>query len=211
MDPIFFINHKDISLERFIIKMNFDERVDVFDLIMKVLTEHEKNLDSIAYKLDETLSGHSSLNKQVYELKTAGKYKVFIKKWSEFKEKCMESDLVTFETDADQFKVSAINGAGFYSYSEPIPEFTIRMENCGNRVTIKNGTKKTAGGSKYIFNGKLQCGIGVKAKRVKVELPNGDSLHKITFDIDPENAKKWLAEQLKVDKQLLIYGSIEIK
>ncbi len=45
MDPIFFINHQDISLERFIDKMNFDERVDVFDLIMKVLTEHEKNLD----------------------------------------------------------------------------------------------------------------------------------------------------------------------
>ncbi len=188
--------------------MSFDERVDVVDLILKVLKEHEKNLDTLVSQLGDTLSqpiGNGSVQIHNYS-----KYKAVLHKWFEFRDRCLKSDLVAFDIVGDRFQVSAVKNGSFFCYSETIPEMTIKMEKDGDKVLIEGGEFMTHDESSYAFNGKLQCGLGVNTRKTKVDLPNGDTVHKILYDIDPEEARLWLADELMTEKKSIVFGDIEV-
>jgi len=187
--------------------MSFDERVDVVDLILKVLKEHEKNLDTIVSQLGESLSQPQNVEK--VQLQGYNKYKVVLNKWLEFRDRCLKSDIVAFDMVEDKFHVSAIKNGNFYSYTETVPEVTIKMEKDGDKVLIEGGEFMVHEDPSHVFNGKLQCGLGVKTKKMKVDLPNGDTVHKILYNIATEETRLWLSEELKTDKKMIVFGGIE--
>lgn len=188
--------------------MSFDERVDVVDLILKVLKEHEKNLDTLVSQLGETLS--QPLGGGTVQVQGYNRYKVAFNRWFEFRDRCLKSDLVAFDVVGDKFRVSAVKNGSFYSYTETVPEVTIKMEKEGDKVLIEGGEFMAHEDPSHVFNGKLQCGLGVKTRKTKVDLPNGDTVHKILYDIETEEARLWLSDELKTEKKSIIFGGIEL-
>jgi hypothetical protein len=187
--------------------MSFDERVDVVDLILKVLKEHEKSLDTLVSQLGETLS--QPVASGTVQIQGYNRYKVVLRRWFEFRERCLKSDLIAFDIVGDKFHVSSLKNGSFYAYSETVPEVTIKMEKDGDKVLIQGGEFMAHEDPSYVFNGKLQCGLAVNTRKTKVDLPNGDTVHKIIYAVDPEEARIWLSEELKTEKKSIVYGGIE--
>jgi len=190
--------------------MSFDERVDAVDLILKVLKEHEKNLDTLVSQLGDNLS--QPLSNGSVQIHNYSKYKAILHKWFEFRDRCMKSDLIAFDIIVDRFQVSAIKNGSLFCYSENVPEMRARakMEKEGDKVLIEDGGFMTQNDPSYVFNGKLQCGLGVKIRKTTVELPNGDTVHKMLYDIDPGETRLWLENELKTEKKSIVYGEIQI-
>lgn len=186
--------------------MSFDERVDAVDLILKVLQDHEKSLDTLVSQMGETLTQSQATG--AGQAKGLNRYKVVLRRWLDFRARCMNSELVTFDMIGDMFHVTVVKNGSFYAYSETIPEVTIKMEKEGDKVLIEGDELMSHKDVSYIFNGKLQCGLAVNTKKGKVNLPNGDVVHKIMYEVDPEEASKWLSDELKTDTKSIVFGSI---
>lgn len=186
--------------------MSFDERVDAVDLILKVLKDHEKSLDTLVSQMGETLT--QSQAPAAGQVQGHNRYKVVLHRWSEFREMCIKSELVAFDIIGNKFNVTVIKNSGSCAYSETIPEVTIKLEKEGDKVQIEGDEFMGHKDVSYIFNGKLQCGLAVSTRKGKVTLPNGDVVHKIMYEVDPDEATKWLSDELKTDKKSIIYGSI---
>ncbi len=191
--------------------MSFDERVDVVDLILKVLKEHEKNLDTIVSQLGETIQTQPTQwgrDGQVLQVKGISEYRVSLHRWSEFSAICEKPDLVAFDLKKGELKVSAIKGGNIFSYVEEIPEMTIRVEEDGEGVIVEGGNGKGSQYASSIFSGKLQCGLGVRARRCKPD--SSDSpVSRICYDVDPEEVRAWLSTELRTEKKHIAYGSID--
>jgi hypothetical protein len=188
--------------------MSFDERVDVVDLILKVLEDHEKNLDALVSQLGETL--HQPQVANAVKMQQHNLYKVVLHRWLDFIDRCINSDIVAFDIVDDKFHISSITNGIFYSYSETIPEVTVKMQKDGDKVLIEGVEFMSHEDPSYVFNGKLQCGLGVNIKKTKIDMLNGDTVHRIIYNIDPEEARVWLAGELKTEKKSIIYGEIDL-
>ncbi len=189
--------------------MSYDDRVDVMDMILKVLEEHEKSLDSLIIQLGETVTRPKPSGEvKVPEL---NHYKIVLRKWQEFRERCQYSDLLTFDIADDMFQVLSLNNDNFYIYSEIIPEVTIKLDKNSDKVLIENGELISTEYQYSLLNGKLQCGLPIKTKKSKIDLPNGDLIQKINYKVDPEQARTWLSKELKTEKKAIIFGWIEDK
>jgi len=186
--------------------LGFDERVDVVDLILKVLKEHEKNLDSIILQLNESLSNRS-YDGQV--LMAPGlKYRVQLHDWDEFKDRSIKAEIAAYDISDGKLFIFAYKNGSLSIYSEEIPEFTIKTEKSGERVVL-SGRHLSRGDETYIFNGKLKCGLGVKTKKSRGHMKQGETVHKISCDINPNDIRTWLSAELKVDKKSVVSGKIE--
>jgi hypothetical protein len=188
--------------------MSFDDRVDVVELILKVLKEHEKNLDAIVYQLGETLTSQPSSG-QTGHATSFNQHKIVFRKWFEFKERCLRSDIVAFEAKDDSIMVTALKGGNLYYYSEDIPEVPMLVEEDVGKVLANGHKNSPQAGSPNFFSSKLQCGIGIQVRRMKVDLPNGEHIYRFVFSVDPEDTRTWLSEELKTEKKSVVFGVIE--
>jgi hypothetical protein len=185
--------------------MGFDERVDVVDLILKVLKEHEKNLDSIILQLNESLSTRN-VDGQV--LVTPGlKYRVQLSNWEEFKERSLKAEIVAYDISDSKLSISAYKNGSLTIYTEEIPEFTLKKEKSGERIVGKHDLTKVDGS--LIVGGWLKCGLSVKVKQGKTDLKYTEKLRKISCEINTNEIQSWLSSELKIDKKSVVSGKIE--
>jgi hypothetical protein len=190
--------------------MNFDERVDVIDMILGVLKEHEKNLDTLVSQLGAISTAPQSLPMTQNIVQTSNKIRINVRNWADFREKCNKPDIVAFDLVDDSFTVTALKPGMLFSYSETIPEVTIMLEKDSDNVTIEDDNFKIHEDPHFIINGKLQCGLPVQTGKSKSTTQKGDTIHKIIYDVDPDEARQWLQHELKVEKELVINGSVNI-
>ena len=190
--------------------MNFDERVDVIDMILGVLKEHEKNLDALVSQLGAISTTPQFLPTTQNLVQTSNKIKINVRNWADFREKCSKPDIVAFDLVGDSFTVAVLKPGILFSYSETIPEVTIMMEKYSDNVTIEDDNFNTHEDPHFIVNGKLQCGLPVQTGKSKSTTPKGDTIHKIIYDVDSDEARYWLQQELKVEKELVINGSVNI-
>ncbi len=188
--------------------MSFDDRVDVVDMILKVLKEHEKNLDNIVYQLGETLTSQPS-SAQTSHTTINYQHKIMIRKWFEFKERCLRSDIVAFEVKDDRLMVTALKGSNLYYYSEDIPEVPIFMEEDRENVLADSHESSLKDRPPYSVTSKLQCGIRIIARRTRADLLKDDHINRFVFNIDSEDTRTLLSEELKTDKKSVVFGVIE--
>jgi hypothetical protein len=47
-------------------------------------------------------------------------------------------------------------------------------------------------------------------KGVEVKLPDGGTVYKVVYDIDAEEARSWLAEQLKIERSAILQGELRV-
>ena len=191
--------------------MGFDDKVDVIDLIINVLREHEKTLDALIAQLERVLAGAAPL--PAAEGPTEARrptVSVLLRGWGEFRERCAGASLTAFDVEDKQFKVSAVKDGVLYSYQERMPDMDIRLREKEEKTTIEGIDLLSAGLVPTVLRGKLECGLEVSVRGAEVKMPNGVIVYKVIYDIDPDGAKGWLADQLRVEKKDILQGKIQV-
>lgn len=191
--------------------MGYDEKVDVIDLIINVLKDHEKTLDGLISKLEDTLAGYAPIPAAATKIEV-GKptISVILHEWTEFRERCLRSNLIAFEIEDKQFKVSAVKDGFLYSYEEKIPDMEIRYREKEKKTVIEGIDISSTDLMPTVLRGKLDCGLDISVKGTEVKMPDGVAVYKIIYDIDVEETKNWLAKQLETKKGNIIQGKIQI-
>ena len=142
----------------------FQEKIDVLDMIINILKEHEENLSSIAERLnnigddlaamaekisvfDQSMARLDGL--KVKNLVDATGFnrsliKIECKDWSTFRGVSQGALLIVFEVVDDQlFRMSSITDIFIYTYCEILPEFNeILLNEKGLSVTKEAGRKR---------------------------------------------------------------------
>jgi hypothetical protein len=188
----------------------FDEKIDVIDLIINVLKEHEKTLDELVSRLEEAQTIPAEVRapqeppKQVGAAVTA-----VLKRWTEFTGRCSGAQLVAFDIADGFFEASAVAGGVVYVYREEVPSLDIQYTKRDEGVHIESIDISKAGLMPVALRGKLDCGLEFEKKEVEVELPGGRAVHKILYEVDPGTVKSWLTYQLGVDDSIVVQGKLE--
>jgi len=196
-------------------KSDFDEKIDVIDLIINVLKDHEKKLDALVSRLENTASletpGHDpSFRAPEMEVMPGGKpvASVVLKRWTEFHSKARSSELVAFDSEEGRFTVSALARTVIYTYVESIPSMEIEYSGDEGKSRIDGINISRAELIPAAFKGRLDCGLELKMNKYDVSRPDGGIVHKINYFIDPEIAKQWLAYQLGVGDDRVFEGEL---
>lgn len=195
---------------------DFDEKIDVIDLIINVLKDHEKKLDELVSRLENTDSVETPRHEppiRAPEMKAVSGGKpvasVLLKRWTEFQKQARSSELVAFDSEAGRFTVSALVGRLLYTYVESIPSMEIEYSGDEGKSRIDGINISRAELIPAAFKGKLDCGLELKMNKYDVSMPDRGLVHKINYFIDPEIAKQWLAYQLEVDDNRVVQGELK--
>ena len=191
--------------------MSSNEKIDVIDLIINVLREHEKTLDTLISKLETTIDsapkkGDESVKQVLYN----NKYRLIVNNWSEFKERSSKADLAVFNMKDNKLTISVIKENFVYSYVESVSEITMTIEKINEKILVKGLELSKIEDHPLVFNGRLKCGLTLTDRKSEFNLPDGNIIQKINYDVDNGETKNWLAKQLEIKRENIIVGEIEV-
>ena len=191
----------------------FDEKIDVIDLIISVLREHESKLDELVSRLEEAqalpVEPRASPEPREPPEPVGAAVTAVLKVWAEFTGRCSGARLAAFDVADGFFEVSAVAGGVVYVYREEIPRLDIRYTRGEGGVQIEGIDIGRAELMPAALKGRLDCGLEFEKKDVEVELPGGSVVHKILYEIDPGTARSWVAYQLGVDDSDVVRGKLQ--
>jgi hypothetical protein len=191
--------------------MSSNEKIDVIDLIINVLREHEKTLDTLISKLETTLeSAPKKDNENVKQVLYNNKYSIIVNTWSEFKERSSKADLAVFSMKDNKVKISVIKENFVYSYVESVSEITMTIEKINEKILVKGLELSKIEDHPLVFNGRLKCGLTLTDRKSEFKLPDGNIIQKINYEADNGETKNWLATQPEIKRENIIIGEIEI-
>jgi hypothetical protein len=186
-----------------------DDRVDIIDLLINLLKDHEKKLDDLSYRLERLLEERDLTELTPREPRPVGiGVSAVLRSWTEFMRQCRAASPVALDVDRDRFKVTAVAGGILYVYEEEIPSMEIRYQ------ANNEGRKRTSIAVSDIalaltaLRGRLDCGLELEKRDVEAILPDGGSVHEVVFYLNPYTAKVWLADQMGVDHSSIILGEL---
>ena len=194
----------------------YDEKIDVVDLIISVLREHESKLDELVSRLEEAQSLPVEVRapqkpqepreppEQVGAAITA-----ILKRWADFTGRCSGAKLIAVDVADGFFEAYAVAGGVVYVYREEIPSLDIQYTKGDDGVRIESIDISKANLMPAALKGRLDCGLEFEKRDVEVDLPGGRAVHKILYHIDPGTAKSWLAYQLGVDESAVVQGRLQ--
>ena len=190
--------------------MSFEEKIDVIDLIINVLKEHEKTLDELISKIEDTLEGAGPPRAAAVPTEVRRPaVSVVLSRWAEFRERCARAGMTAYDIEDRAFRVSAVKDGVLYSFQEQMPDMEIRLRETEEKTVIEGIEVLSAEMVFSALRGRLECGLEVVTRGTEVKLPDGTVVYKVTYDIDPEVAKEWLSSQLAVDRGDILQGKIQ--
>ena len=151
-----------------------DDRVDMLDLLINLLKEHEKKMDELTYRL-ETLLDESRPPTDPPRRAPEGISGVVarVSSWREFKRQCTSAPSVAVEIDERIFKVTALSRNILFAYEEEIPVLEVIHRDEGGKttyaVTDASLTLKSLMGS-------LDCGLELDRRVIDSALPDGGGI-----------------------------------
>ena len=185
------------------------DKVDVIDLIINVLREHEKTLDELVGRLEEVLDRIPAAERgEVVERPPT--IRVEVHDWREFRSRCRGAPVVAFEVEDRTLSIYAVKGGMIYTYSEVLPEMKVRMRKADGHYVVEEFSVDSLEGVPLAFRRRLSCGLEGSVKGSKIRVREGLHLINIAYDIDVEETKKWLSKELKVNKSNILRGKITI-
>jgi hypothetical protein len=187
----------------------YRDKVDVIDFIINVLREHEKTLDELVGRLEGAFERLPRVEgaERVEKPPAMG---IEVRDWEEFRLRCRGAPIVAFEVDGKVFSIYAVKEGLVYNYSEELPELSIRMRKSEDRYVMEEFSVDSLEGVSLAFRKRLNCGLEGAVKGSKVRIQEGVHLINIAYDVNIEEAKRWLSKELKVDKESIIRGRITI-
>ena len=186
-----------------------DDRVDMLDLLINLLKEHEKKMDELAYRLETTLDERTPLTEP--PRRTPGRISGVVARvssWREFKRQCTGALSVAVEIDERTFKVTALTRNILFAYEEGIPVLEVIQRNEGREttyaVTDVSLTLKS-------LMGNLDCGLELDRRVIDSALPDGGAAQRVVYYVDPGMARSWLADQLELEESSIILGTLSLR
>jgi len=191
-----------------------DDKVDIIDLLINLLRDHEKKLDEISYRLEKLVEGRQPLASmepleippaRPPQMTTASGIVAQVSNWQDFRERGSRSQLVSVNISETQFKVSAYTAGILYSYAEKLPSIQIkRTDEGGNQMNLED-----IADAQVALSGKLLCGLTLETRSFESKVTD-DSIRVVSFSVNRAAAKDWVASQLDVDASMVIEGELDI-
>ena len=184
-----------------------DDKVDIIDLLISLLRDHEKKLDEISYRLeklaDEGLPLPNLEEPNVTPGITGISVTVIVSRWSDYRERCRGSQLIAYKVTDTSIHVASLIGSIVYIYEEQIPSITLKKrENGSTQINILDlANTQTA------LSGKLACGLALETVSFDSTV-DGEKVSIVKYSVSDENTKNWLASQLEVDSSQIIKGEL---
>lgn len=186
-----------------------DDRVDMLDLLINLLKEHERKMDELAYRLETTLDERTTPTEP--PRRAPGRISGVIARvsnWREFKRQCTGALSAAVEIDERTFKVTALTRNILFAYEEGIPVLEVIQRNEGREttyaVTDVSLTLKS-------LMGTLDCGLELNRRVIDSALPDGGAAQRVVYYVDPGTARSWLADQLELEESSIILGTLSLR
>ncbi len=191
--------------------MSSNEKIDVIDLIINVLREHEKTLDTLISKLEVTLDSTPKKSEENgKQILHYNNFRIIVNNWSEFKERTSKAELAAFNMKDNKLKISVIKESFVYSYIESVSEITMTIEKINDKVMVKGLELSKIEDHPLVFSGRLKCGLNLTHRKTEFNLPDGNIIQKINYELDNGETKNWLVKQLEIKRENIIVGEIEV-
>ena len=190
--------------------MGFEDKVDVIDLIINVLKEHEKTLDELVHRLEERVDTAPVVSEGVRAEAFKPSVSVLLRRWNEFREHCVGASIIAFDVEGKRFTVSAVKDGILHSYQEELPDMEISFREDEERAVLDGLDLRNVELIPTVLRGRLTCGLEMSMKGTRIEIPDGNILYKVIYDIDVDKAKTWLAVQFEVEEKNIFYGKISL-
>ena len=186
-----------------------DDRVDMLDLLINLLKEHEKKMDELTYRL-ETLLDERRPPTETPRRAPEGISGVVarVSSWREFKRLCTGALSVAVVIDERIFKVTALSRNVLFAYEEEIPVLEINKRNEGRETTY---AVTDASLTLKSLMGTLDCGLELDRRVIDSALPDGGAVQRVVYYVDPGVGRSWLADQLAVEESLIILGALSLR
>lgn len=186
-----------------------DDRVDMLDLLINLLKEHEKKMDELAYRLETTLDERTPPTEPPRRTpEEISGVVARVSNWREFKRQCTGALSVAVEIDERTFKVTALTRNILFAYEEGIPVLEVIQRNEGREttyaVTDVSLTLKS-------LMGNLDCGLEMDRRVIDSALPDGGAVQRVVYYVDPGTARSWLADQLELEESSIILGTLSLR
>ena len=186
-----------------------DDRVDMLDLLINLLKEHEKKMDELAYRLETTLDERTPPTEPPRRTpEEISGVVARVSNWREFKRQCTGTHSVAVEIDERTFKVTALTRNILFAYEEGIPVLEVIQRNEGREttyaVTDVSLTLKS-------LMGNLDCGLEMDRRVIDSALPDGGAAQRVVYYVDPGMARSWLADQLELEESSIILGTLSLR
>ena len=188
----------------------FDEKIDVIDLIINVLKDHEKRMDELISRLEITHGSEPTIQFD-YTPQPIGQRPAItavVSQWTEFREKCNSASLVAFDDEGKRFVVQALCKGILFTYNEEIPNMEIKYKRGPDQASIAGIDISHSELIQVALGGKLECGLGLMKQETDIKLMEGESVRRISYSIDPSIAKSWIAYQLGLDSKTILQGKL---
>jgi len=182
----------------------YQEKIDVLDMIISILKEHEENLSGLVDRFDAECNSLASVDEKLSVLEqflnrlevsnvknvigvpgTKGSLvAVECRDWLTFRGASQGSLLVAFEIADDLLRLSSVTDLFVFTYSEKLPDFEMM-------------NKVTEGNAKFRFG------------KTNVEASSsgaGGSAYGMI--LKQEKVKRWLASELGVSEEKIVEGKV---
>ena len=185
-----------------------DDRVDMLDLLINLLKEHEQKMDELTYRLETLIDERRPPAGPPREApETIGGVVARVSSWGEFKRQSAGAAMVALGIDERTFKVTALRRGIFIVYQEEIPVLEVVRRDEGKEATY--AVTDTSLTMKSLMGG-LECGLELSRRVIDSTLPEGRKVQRVVHYVDPGKAKSWLADQLDVEESSIILGELSI-
>jgi len=209
----------------------FQEKMDVLDLIINILKEHEESLEGLADRLEGMINNLHSLEDKISSLNETLAQFLFSKtanpliapsqanvtkpltlidcaEWTEFKDRSKKARMVAFQTEDKAFTVSSLSNGVVFKYSEGLPEVRFQVGNELKQFAVEKISFNGPDGLSLIFEKRLKCGLEATVRGSTFNLSEGERLFQLSYHVDSVTAKHWLSKELSVPKENIIEGNI---
>ena len=186
-----------------------DDRVDMLDLLINLLKEHEKKMDELAYRLETTLDERRTQTEA--PRRTPDRISGVIARvssWREFKRQCTGALSAAVEIDERIFKATALARNILFAYEEEIPVLEVTQRDGGRETTY---AVTDASLTLKSLMGTLDCGLELDRRVIDSALPDGGRVQRVIYYVDPGAAKSWLADQLALEESSIILGALSLR
>lgn len=186
-----------------------DDRVDMLDLLINLLKEHEKTMDELTYRLETLLDKDRPPTEP--PRRTPERISGLIARvssWREFKRQCTGALSAAVEIDERIFKATALTRNILFAYEEEIPVLEVTQRDGGREATY---AVTDASLTLKALMGTLDCGLELDRRVIDSALPDGGRVQRVVYYVDPGAAKSWLADQLALEESSIILGALSLR
>jgi len=209
----------------------FQEKMDVLDLIINILKEHEESLEGLADRLEGMINNLHSLEDKISSLNETLAQFLFsttanplttpsqanvtkpltlvdCTEWTEFKERSKKAQMVAFQVKEKVFTVSSLSNGAVFRYSEALPEVRFQVGDESKQFAVEKISFNGPDDLSLIFERRLKCGLEAAVRGSNFNLSEGERLFQLSYHVDSVTAKQWLSKELSVPEENIIEGNI---